>query len=756
MFTGMETVETTDPVTVAFDGVETVDFVMHEVYNPVMSVIAEEVDPSMARIFWSMTHNLRGVSYYTLYRKAILKEAALVPADSVMLVDNYTDTLNVDFNWNNMLPGLYQYGVSAVYPSPAKGGTRDQVVIGEGTSTTYVTPYNSLWGYSLVEQIYTAEEIGTPGMINSIAFNLRDTDAAQTNDIQVFMQNIDKETFASSDDIVPMTEADKVFEGTFTFNPGWSTIELDNPFFYDGSNNLLIAIHEYTSGYSTRYFYYTEKAGSVISYHSDSYNPDPYNPAGYTGNKYVSPNRSNITIDITPGGGGGGTGDDPVTPITWSNVLPKDMETEVTVNVTVPVGSVDGTYVEFINQFEEGTDFITTLDETGTVTFDNFRKGEYLFTVALDKYTTPYTETPVSIWDETTYDIVLSEIFAPVDAIAVSGTGFARWTEMLPVDRLAEKYFLKLDGAFLGETTDNYYQFEGLEEGTQHTAAVAVVYSLGMSEYVQTTFTYTGCEGVPQQVEDLAVDTVVDMNVTLVWNGGSPTPTPPTPPTPPTGNTFDFDDNTMQGWTTIDGDGDGNVWVSSANPGIYHNAGVNLAGTGHNASNSYVISGSYANQTGQALTPNNFLVSPNKAEYTAIDFWACGQDANYVAEHFGVAVSTAGNTSASDFVTIQEWTMTAKGEGAMSPGRDGNTRAQGSWHEYTVDLSAYAGQEIWVAIRHFGCTDMFILNVDDVTLGEPEKATMDVTPYASAVTPAPAREMWDLGEGPGAPAAQGP
>ena len=100
--------------------------------------------------------------------------------------------------------------------------------------------------------------------------------------------------------------------------------------------------------------------------------------------------------------------------------------------------------------------------------------------------------------------------------------------------------------------------------------------------------------------------------------------------------------------------------------------------------------------------------------------------------------------------------MTAKGEGAMSPGRDGNTRAQGSWHEYTVDLSAYAGQEIWVAIRHFGCTDMFILNVDDVTLGEPEKATMDVTPYASAVTPAPAREMWDLGEGPGAPAAQGP
>ena len=746
MFTGMETVETTDPVVLAFDGVETVDFVMHEVYNPVMSVIAEEVDPSMARIFWSMTHNLRGVSYYTLYRKAILKEAALVPADSVMLVDNYTDTLNVDFNWNNMLPGLYQYGVSAVYPSPAKGGNRDQVVIGEGTSTSYVVPFNSLWGYSYVEQLYLAEEIGTPGMITSIAFNLSGT-SSSTNDIDIFMVNTDKDAFASNADYVPVTEADMVFSGQVTFAAGdWTVIELDNPFFYDGTNNLMIGMHEYTSGYSSRYFYYTQYPNNrTISFHSDSANPDPYNLGSYSGTVYTKDFAANITIDITPGGGGGGTGDDPVTPITWSNVLPKDMETTVTVNVTVPVGSVDGTYVEFINQFEEGTDFITTLDETGTVTFDNFRKGEYLFTVALDKYTTPYTETPVSIWDETTYDIVLSEIFAPVDAIAVSGTGFARWTEMLPVDRLAEKYFLKLDGAFLGETTDNYYQFEGLEEGTQYTAAVAVVYSLGMSEYVQTTFTYTGCEGVPQQVEDLAVDTVVDMNVTLVWNGGSPTPTPPTPPTPPTGNTFDFDDGTMQGWTTIDANNDGYDWVlGSQCGGIYLVAGASLSGSGHNSSADLVVSGSYSNVTNQAITPNNFLVSPNKAEYTAVDFWACGQDASWASEHFGVFVSTAGNTAAADFTMVQEWTMTAKGEGAMSIGRDGNTRAQGSWHEYTVDLSAYAGQEIWVAIRHFNCSDMFMLDVDDITLGEPEKAAMDVTPYASAVTPAPAREMWDL------------
>ena len=48
----------------------------------------------------------------------------------------------------------------------------DVVTIGEGTSTTYYGPFNSLWGYSFVEQIYTADEIGTAGTITSISFNM--------------------------------------------------------------------------------------------------------------------------------------------------------------------------------------------------------------------------------------------------------------------------------------------------------------------------------------------------------------------------------------------------------------------------------------------------------------------------------------------------------------------------------------------------------------------------------------------------------
>lgn len=161
---------------------------------------------------------------------------------------------------------------------------------------------------------------------------------------------------------------------------------------------------------------------------------------------------------------------------------------------------------------------------------------------------------------------------------------------------------------------------------------------------------------------------------------------------------FDFDDGTTMGWTSIDADGDGYQWVSSAN--LYPYLYTNFDGAGHNASQGFVCSGSIANYF-DVLTPDNYLVSPAKGKYSRISFFACAQDKRFPAEHFGVAVSTT-STEASKFTTIQEWTMTAK--------------SQGNWYEYTVDLGAYSGQDIWVAIRHFNCTNQYFLNIDDIAL----------------------------------------
>ena len=167
------------------------------------------------------------------------------------------------------------------------------------------------------------------------------------------------------------------------------------------------------------------------------------------------------------------------------------------------------------------------------------------------------------------------------------------------------------------------------------------------------------------------------------------------------GYAFDFENDYVEGglvdWTTIDADGDTYNWqVSPVGEGY-----------GHNGSNGVMMSYSYSNYAG-ALAPDNYLVSP-KLSITAnnhyVTFYGCALDENYPDDYFGLAVSTTTPT-ASEFTMINEWTMTDK---------------QGNWHEYTVDLNSYVGQEVYIAIRHFNCTDKFCLCIDDVFVGPQAK-----------------------------------
>ena len=169
----------------------------------------------------------------------------------------------------------------------------------------------------------------------------------------------------------------------------------------------------------------------------------------------------------------------------------------------------------------------------------------------------------------------------------------------------------------------------------------------------------------------------------------------------------DFDDSSLGSWTTIDADGDGYNWEIYSACTNYLTAAPGV-GDGRDGSADRVVSGSYTNVTNTALTPDNYLVSPQIALGGTITFWAYGQDDDtYYKEHFGVAVSTTGNTDAADFTTIEEWTMDA--------GK--------AWKQYSVDLSAYAGQTGYVAIRHFNCTDMFLLGIDDIVITLPDDDT---------------------------------
>ncbi len=160
----------------------------------------------------------------------------------------------------------------------------------------------------------------------------------------------------------------------------------------------------------------------------------------------------------------------------------------------------------------------------------------------------------------------------------------------------------------------------------------------------------------------------------------------------------DFEEGRILDWTLIDADGDGHNWQLPSTGGM-----------GFGGFDGMLVSYSYDNATTSPLTPNNFMVSPRLIvpESGEILFHASAMDEAYPAEHFGVAISTTVNDNPSAFTMLQEWNLTAK---------DNGTR-QGNWHVYSVDLSAYAGQEVYLAIRHFNCTDKFAICIDNVFVG---------------------------------------
>lgn len=182
---------------------------------------------------------------------------------------------------------------------------------------------------------------------------------------------------------------------------------------------------------------------------------------------------------------------------------------------------------------------------------------------------------------------------------------------------------------------------------------------------------------------------------------------------------YGFEDG-WQGWTTFQGNTTSpNSWMHNTS---YPTSNNNFTtGYGHNNSDGFMLSESYisgsTSGSGTAVTPDNYLVSPQVRLGGSISFYAGARNTSYCAEKFSVMVSTTDNTNAASFTTVATWTLSLSEAGYNAT-------------PYTVDLSAYSGMG-YVAIRHYDCYDQWFLCVDDITIveGEVETGTVTATFY---------------------------
>ena len=157
---------------------------------------------------------------------------------------------------------------------------------------------------------------------------------------------------------------------------------------------------------------------------------------------------------------------------------------------------------------------------------------------------------------------------------------------------------------------------------------------------------------------------------------------------PNEGGFWDFEDDAqLDGWMIYDYDGDGDNW--------YYNTSCDLAHSGSCvlASDSYYWG---------ALTPDNWLISPEVNLNGTLSFWASGAYSSWYDEVFRVYVGPTDWETVDDFIPVSEDITTNYG-----------------MTEYTFDMSEFEGEKGVVAIRHYNCSDVYTLLIDDFSIGEP-------------------------------------
>ena len=181
---------------------------------------------------------------------------------------------------------------------------------GANASNNTSLPFSSTFNYGWSQQIYTADEIGMAGTINSLSLWIYSTSNISSFSIQIYMAEVDKESFESTSDWVVLSASDLVFTGALTNLPSSAadmaevTLNLDAPFSYSGQGNLLIAVANNTGswngGLNFKVFGETSDPYRALYKNQDASAMGPDAPAA--GTRLAK--RNVIKLDITAAGGG--------------------------------------------------------------------------------------------------------------------------------------------------------------------------------------------------------------------------------------------------------------------------------------------------------------------------------------------------------------------------------------------------------------------------------------------------------------------
>lgn len=175
-----------------------------------------------------------------------------------------------------------------------------------------------------------------------------------------------------------------------------------------------------------------------------------------------------------------------------------------------------------------------------------------------------------------------------------------------------------------------------------------------------------------------------------------------------------FEQGIPSTWQNIDNDGDGYKWWKTRQEPYFESFDKST----HHGEQS-IHSNSYIKQGQKILEPDNWLILPeqnlSKKKIYSLTFDIVAFDGKYLKDKIGIYISTDGGKSYTQLGDDFDLTQSELGN---------STDVKDVWQEVELDLSAYSGKKVSIAIVHHNSRDEYVVVMDCMYMWSIDKHIM--------------------------------
>lgn len=175
-----------------------------------------------------------------------------------------------------------------------------------------------------------------------------------------------------------------------------------------------------------------------------------------------------------------------------------------------------------------------------------------------------------------------------------------------------------------------------------------------------------------------------------------------------------FEQGIPSTWQNIDKDGDGYKWWKTREEPYFESFDKST----HHGEQS-IHSNSYIKKGGKILEPDNWLILPeqnlSEKKIYSLTFDIVAFDGKYLKDKIGIYISTDGGKSYNQLGDDFDLTQSELGD---------SIDVKDVWQEVEVDLSAYSGKKVSIAIVHHNSRDEYVVVMDCMYMWSIDKHIM--------------------------------